>query len=188
MHTVLHRREDHIKRKNSQQCDHLSSHLCANLLSQSTTYTCKTISRKDRETTMFCKALIVRLFLPDAFYQLHCHDQTSATERMYNWNKQSTRPRKLCETQIFRLWLDRWKICFEKKVWEIFCWKTLGLCICLSQTVCVCVSLSFCKSPSWPLSSPDDKLSENIWFVWSRISYSGDEWRCYHVGQTNKQQ
>ena len=97
----------HIKRKNSQQCDHLSSHLCANLLSQSTTYTCKTISRKDRETTMFCKALIVRLFLPDAFYQLHCHDQTSATERMYNWNKQSTRPRRLLEIQIFRLWLDR---------------------------------------------------------------------------------
>ena len=35
--------------------------------------------------------------------------------------------------------------------------------------VCVWVSLylSFCKSPSRSLSSPDDKLSENIWFVWS---------------------
>ena len=37
------------------------------------------------------------------------------------------------------------------------------------------------------LSSPDDRLSENIWFVWSRTSYSGDKWlkvgrrrRCHH--------
>ena len=28
--------------------------------------------------------------------------------------------------------------------------------------------------------SPDDKLSENIWFVWSKTSYDGDKWRCYH--------
>ena len=57
--------------------------------------------------------------------------------------------------------------------------------------VCVCVSLSlylsFCKYLSRSLSSPDDKLSENIWFVWSRTSYSGDiwlkvgrRWRCDH--------
>ena len=31
--------------------------------------------------------------------------------------------------------------------------------------------LSFCKSLSRSLSSSDDKLSENIWFVWSRTSY-----------------
>ena len=30
------------------------------------------------------------------------------------------------------------------------------------------------------MSSPDDKLSENIWFVWSRKSHGGDKWRCYH--------
>ena len=29
-------------------------------------------------------------------------------------------------------------------------------------------------------SSPDDKLSENIWFVWSKTSYDGYKWRCYH--------
>ena len=26
----------------------------------------------------------------------------------------------------------------------------------------------------------DDKLSENIWFVWPKTSYDGDKWRCYH--------
>ena len=50
--------------------------------------------------------------------------------------------------------------------------------------VCVCVSLSlylsFCKSSSQSMSSPDDKLSENIWFAWSRTSYGGDKWRCHH--------
>ena len=35
------------------------------------------------------------------------------------------------------------------------------------------------------MSSPDDELSENICFVWSRTSYSGDKWskvgrRCHH--------
>ena len=43
--------------------------------------------------------------------------------------------------------------------------------------VCVWVSLSLylssCKSSSRSMSSPDDKLSENIWFAWSRISYGG---------------
>ena len=50
--------------------------------------------------------------------------------------------------------------------------------------VCVCVSLSlylsFCKSSSRSLSSPDDKLSEIIWFVWSKTSFDGDKWRCEH--------
>ena len=26
------------------------------------------------------------------------------------------------------------------------------------------------------------KLSENVWFVWSKTSYSGDKWRCYRCG------
>ena len=57
--------------------------------------------------------------------------------------------------------------------------------------ICVCVSLSlylsFCMSSSQSLSSPDDELSENIWFVWSRTSYSEDKWRCHHAdGRTNK--
>ena len=49
--------------------------------------------------------------------------------------------------------------------------------------VCVWMSLSlylsFCKSSSRSLSSPD-KLSENIWFVWSKTSYDGDKWRRHH--------
>ena len=40
--------------------------------------------------------------------------------------------------------------------------------------------LSFCKSSSQSMSSPDDKLSENIWLAWSRTSYGGDKWRCHH--------
>ena len=42
------------------------------------------------------------------------------------------------------------------------------------------MSSSFCKYLSRSLSSPDDKLSENIWFVWSKTSYDGYKWRCYH--------
>ena len=55
--------------------------------------------------------------------------------------------------------------------------------------VCVCASLSlylyFCKSLSRSMSSPDDKLSENIWFVWSRTSYGGDKWRCHAWSRTD---
>ena len=50
------------------------------------------------------------------------------------------------------------------------------VCVC----VCVSLSLSFRNSRSWSLSSPDDKVSENIWFVWSRTSHGGDKWRCHH--------
>ena len=60
--------------------------------------------------------------------------------------------------------------------------------------VCVCVSLylSFCKSSSRSLSSPDDKLLENIWFVWSRTSHRGDKLfyverrRRYYQGDKKK--
>ena len=55
--------------------------------------------------------------------------------------------------------------------------------------VCVCASLSlyFCKSSSRSMSSPDDMLSEYIWFVISRTSYGGDKWRCHHGdGRTDK--
>ena len=31
------------------------------------------------------------------------------------------------------------------------------------------------------------KLLENVWFVWSKTSYSGDKWRCHRSGRTNKQ-
>ena len=65
--------------------------------------------------------------------------------------------------------------------------------------VCAYVSLSLHLSFSKPAvivitASPDNKLSENIWFVWYRTSYSGDDWlkmgrrrRCHHNERTNKQ-
>ena len=31
----------------------------------------------------------------------------------------------------------------------------------------------------------DHILAENIWFVWSETSYSGDERRCYRCGTNN---
>ena len=33
----------------------------------------------------------------------------------------------------------------------------------------------------------DHILTENIWFVWSETSYSGDERRCYRCGTNNDQ-
>ena len=40
----------------------------------------------------------------------------------------------------------------------------------------------------WSVESGCHKLSENIWFVWSKTSYSGDKWiRCCRYG-THKQQ
>ena len=40
------------------------------------------------------------------------------------------------------------------------------------------------------VDSGNHKLSENILFVWSKTSYSGDKWRCHRcgTGRTNKQQ
>ena len=32
----------------------------------------------------------------------------------------------------------------------------------------------------------DHILTENIWFVWSETSYSGDERRCYRCGTTKQ--
>ena len=44
--------------------------------------------------------------------------------------------------------------------------------------------MSFCMPLSWSLPSPDDKLSENIWFLWSKTSYSGEKIGC--VGSDNQ--
>ena len=35
------------------------------------------------------------------------------------------------------------------------------------------------------MSSPGDKLSENIWFVWSKTSYGGDIWKCHAWSRTD---
>ena len=34
----------------------------------------------------------------------------------------------------------------------------------------------------WSVDSGCHELSENLWFVWSKTSYSGDKWRCYRCG------
>ena len=43
-----------------------------------------------------------------------------------------------------------------------------------------------CVGDGWVVSGSVDsgcqKLSENIWFVWSKTSHSGDKWRCYRCG------
>ena len=33
----------------------------------------------------------------------------------------------------------------------------------------------------------DHILTENIWFVWSKTSDSGDKWRCHRCGTTERQ-
>ena len=49
-----------------------------------------------------------------------------------------------------------------------------------------------CVGDGWVVSGSVDsgshKLSENVWFVWSKTSYSGEKWRCHRSGRTNKQQ
>ena len=38
------------------------------------------------------------------------------------------------------------------------------------------------------LISLDQELSENVWFVWSEMSNSGDKWRCHDAGRTTNEQ
>ena len=72
---------------------------------------------------------------------------------------------------------DFWRKC-NINILEPPAFKEYGIhCIgSWKHFVCVCVSLSLYLSSSRSLSSPDDKLSENIWFVWSKTSYDGDKW------------
>ena len=58
------------------------------------------------------------------------------------------------------------------------------LCIC----VFVFVYLQVRHPGTLFLRSLYHHLSENIWFVWSKTSYSGDKRRCYQAGQTNDKQ
>ena len=53
----------------------------------------------------------------------------------------------------------------------------------------VCVGDGWVDSGS--VDSGYHKLWENVWFIWSKTSYSEDKWRCHRCGtnkQTNKQQ
>ena len=83
--------------------------------------------------------------------------------------------------------LNPWTPSAFEKIAYIGSWKNFVFVF-----VCVCVSLSlylsFCKYLSWSLSSPDDKLSENIWFVWFKTSYDGDKWRCHHGDKRTNEQ
>ena len=67
---------------------------------------------------------------------------------------------------------------------------------CLSATLtnalfaylCICVFVFMYLQVRHPgtlfLRSLYHHLSENIWFVWSKTSYSGDKRRCYQAGRT----
>ena len=52
----------------------------------------------------------------------------------------------------------------------------------LSLYFSLCVSLSVYLSWILLTHCQDHILTENIWFVWSRTSYSGDKWRCHRCG------
>ena len=69
--------------------------------------------------------------------------------------------------------IHSWKILTPEKYSDVIMHKIVSLSLSLS------LYLSFCKYSSRSLSSPDDKLSENIWFVWSKTSFDGDKWRCH---------
>ena len=47
----------------------------------------------------------------------------------------------------------------------------------------VSVSVSLYLSLCWSMTSPYDKLSESILFVWSQMSYSGEKVGCHDCGQ-----
>ena len=46
----------------------------------------------------------------------------------------------------------------------------------------LCVYLSLYLSLMLLKHCQDDILTENIWFIWSKTSHSGDKWRCYRCG------
>ena len=64
------------------------------------------------------------------------------------------------------------------------CWVFLALRHMLYLCICVFVFVYLCMRHFVisVLISLDQELSENIRFVWSKTSYSGDKWRCHHGG------
>ena len=66
------------------------------------------------------------------------------------------------------------------------CWVFLALRHMLYLCICVFVFVYLCMRHLVisVLISLDQVLSENIWFVWSKPSYSGDKWRCHQGGKT----
>ena len=70
-------------------------------------------------------------------------------------------------------------------------WVSATLTNAVFAYLCICVFVFVYLQVRHPgtlfLRSLYHHLSENIWFVWSKTSYSGDKRRCYQAGQTNKQ-
>ena len=60
--------------------------------------------------------------------------------------------------------------------------STLSFSLSLSLYLSLCVSLYLYLSWMLLTHCQDHILTENIWFVWSRTSYSGDKGRCYRCG------
>merc|ERR1711895_69234 len=61
------------------------------------------------------------------------------------------------------------------------CWVFLALFHMLYLCICVFVFVYLCMRHLVIsiLISLNQELSENLWFVWSETSYSGDKWRCH---------
>ena len=57
--------------------------------------------------------------------------------------------------------------------------STLSLSLSSSSSLSLCVSLSLYLSWMLLTHCQDHILTEKIWFVWSKTSYSGDKWRCH---------
>merc|ERR1712055_325090 len=68
------------------------------------------------------------------------------------------------------------------------CWVFLALSHLLYLCICVFVFVYLCMRHLVIsiLISLNQELSENIWFVWSKTSYSGDKCRCHATRRTNE--
>ena len=79
---------------------------------------------------------------------------------------------------------------FEQSSFQKYatCWVFLVLCHVLYLCICVFVFVYLCMRHLVisVLISLDHVLSENIWFVWSKTSYSGDKRRCHQAPRRDK--
>ena len=68
--------------------------------------------------------------------------------------------------------------CFQKYTicWVLKALHMLYVCICVFVYLCLCIFVRHLVISV--LISLDQALSENIWFVWSKSSFSGDKKGC----------
>ena len=92
-----------------------------------------------------------------------------------NWDQLSNEYRK-CENMVFGI-LDSWSPFLFKNIptW----WH--------DNVMIIIYELSYdwwssCDHMMTMTHCQDHILSENIWFLWSKTSYSGDKWRCHRGG------